>query len=49
MISVELTGRGTQEEVSLAQLSGDDGKRDGASVKGGQSRFLYPFGTERTF
>lgn len=26
MTSVELTARGTQEEVSLAQLDGDDGK-----------------------
>lgn len=49
MTSVELTGRGTQEEVSLAQLSGDDGNETAPQAKVGGAFFFHPFRTELTF
>lgn len=33
MTSVELAGRGAQEEVSLAQLRGDEGRETNAQLK----------------
>lgn len=51
MTSVELTGSGAQEEVSLVQLSGNDGNETAPQPKVGGAFFFFSdlVKTELTF